>query len=179
MTLCKIYNLRLGFSKSDTRKTTTTDLQLQEEDLVLSFKPLKSSSDPVRIRAHRKQELITRLKLLKQNYEQNSREIHTTERILNGVISTELRTEILNNKKFEVLKDEKLTSHFVSLTKIKGEDVTISDICDENETIFVNSTAHSAYIKTFLGIFTKNKTITFYLKIAFRIFWGIPQIMKK
>jgi len=67
------------------------------------------------------------------------------------VISTELRTEILNNKKFEVLNDEKLTSHFVSLTKIKGEDVTISDICDENEIMFENSTARSTYIKNFFG----------------------------
>ncbi len=49
------------------------------------------------IRSHRKQELINRLKNLKQNYEQNSREIHTTERILNGVISTELRAEIVQN----------------------------------------------------------------------------------
>ena len=63
------------------------------------------------------------------------------------MISTELCTEILNKKKLEVLNDEKLTSHFVSLTKIKGEDVNISDICDENETIFENSTARSTYIK--------------------------------
>jgi hypothetical protein len=54
------------------------------------------------IRAHKKQELISRLKTLKANYEQNSREIYATERLLNSVISTELRAEILQNKKFEV-----------------------------------------------------------------------------
>ncbi len=103
------------------------------------------------IRSHRKQELINRLKNLKQNYEQNSREIQTTERILNGVISTELRAEILQNKKFEVLNDEKLTSHFVSLTKIKGQDVTISDICDDQESMFADSSARSNYIKKIFG----------------------------
>ena len=103
------------------------------------------------IRSHRKQELINRLKNLKLNYEQNSREIHTTERILNGVISTELRAEIVQNKKFEVLNDEKLTSHFVSLTKIKGQDATISDICDDQESMFANSSVRSNYIKNFFG----------------------------
>ncbi len=97
------------------------------------------------------QNLDSYLKNLKQNYEQNSREIHTTERILNGVISTELRAEIVQNKKFEVLNDEKLTSHFVSLTKIKGQDATISDICDDQESMFANSSVRSNYIKKFFG----------------------------
>ena len=60
------------------------------------------------VRAHKKQELITRLKNLKQDYTRNSREIHATERQLNGLISNELRSEILQNKKFEVLNDEKM-----------------------------------------------------------------------
>jgi hypothetical protein len=113
------------------------------------------------IRAHKKQELISRLKTLKANYEQNSREIHATERLLNSVISTELRAEILQNKKFEVLNDEKMTSHFVSLTKIWGQDVTISDICDENETHFENPASRSEYIKNFFGDLYKkpNKNI--------------------
>jgi hypothetical protein len=130
------------------------------------------------IRSHRKQELIIRLKNLKQNYEQNSREIHTTERILNGVISTELRVEILQNKNFEVLNDEKLTSHFVSLTKIKGQDVTISDICDDQESIFVNSSARSNYIKKFFGELYKKPNETFSLTIASLNFWGAFQLMK-
>jgi hypothetical protein len=67
------------------------------------------------------------------------------------VIRTELRAEILQNKKFEVLNDEKMTSHFVSLTKIRGQDVTISDICDENETPFENPASRSEYIKNFFG----------------------------
>jgi hypothetical protein len=67
------------------------------------------------------------------------------------VICTELRAEIVQNKKFEVLNDEKLTSHFVSLTKIKGQDATISDICDDQESMFANSSDRSNYIKNFFG----------------------------
>jgi exonuclease III len=51
------------------------------------------------VRAHKKQELITRLKNLKQDYTRNSREIHATDRQLNGLISNKPRAEILQNKK--------------------------------------------------------------------------------
>ncbi len=103
------------------------------------------------VRAHKKQELITRLKNLKQDYTRNSREIHATERQLNGLISNELRSEIMQNKKFEVLKDGKMTSHFVSLTKIKGEEVTISEICNDDGLEFTNANDRSSYIKDFFG----------------------------
>ncbi len=107
------------------------------------------------VRAHKKQELISRLKKLKQEYTRNSREIHATERQLNGLISNELRSEILQNKKFEVLNDEKMTAHFVSLTKIKGEEVTISEICDDNGSEFLNVNERSSYIKNFYGLLYK------------------------
>ncbi len=107
------------------------------------------------IRAQKKQELIHRLKDLMQDYNRNSREIHATERQLNGLISTELRAEILQNKKFEVLNDEKMTAHFVSLTKIKGEEVTISEICDDNGSEFLNVNERSSYIKNFYGMLYK------------------------
>jgi hypothetical protein len=103
------------------------------------------------VRAHKKQELITRLKNLKQEYTRNSREIHATERQLNGLISNKLRSEILQNKKFEVLNDEKMTSHFVSLTKIKGEEVTISEICNDAGLEFTNANDRSSFIKDFFG----------------------------
>jgi hypothetical protein len=54
--------------------------------------------------------------------------------------------------------DEKMTSHFVSLTKIRGQDVTISDICDKNEIPFVNPASRSEYIKkNFWGPIQKTK----------------------
>jgi hypothetical protein len=59
-----------------------------------------------------KNELISRIKILKENYNRNSREIHVEERLLNTLIENELRMEITQNKKFEVLNDEKMTAHF-------------------------------------------------------------------
>jgi hypothetical protein len=55
----------------------------------------------------------------------------------------------MQNKKFEVLNDEKMTSHFVSLTKIKGQDVIISDICNDAKVDFRNSDERSSHVKNF------------------------------
>jgi hypothetical protein len=50
-----------------------------------------------------------------------------------------------------VLNDEKVTAHFVSLTKIKGEEVTISEICNDAGVEFINGNERSSYIKDFFG----------------------------
>jgi hypothetical protein len=59
------------------------------------------------IKANRKNALISRIKTLKENYNINSREIHIAERLLNTLIENELKLEITQNKKFEVLKTRK------------------------------------------------------------------------
>jgi hypothetical protein len=66
----------------------------------------------VNIRSQRKNELISRIKTLKENYIMNSQEIHAAEYLLNNLVETELRLELTQNKKFEVLNDEKITAHF-------------------------------------------------------------------
>jgi hypothetical protein len=51
--------------------------------------------------------------------------------------------------------DEKLTTHFMSLSKIRGQEGAISDICDQNGQVFASAQSRSEYIK-----------------ITFRIFWA-------
>jgi hypothetical protein len=140
----------------------------------LSFKP-QLSSEVKNVFSYwvtiRQRNIYHRLKALKQDYNRNSREIHATEHQLNGLISTELRAEILQNKKFEVLNDEKMTAHFVSLMKIKGEEVTISEICDDNGSEFLNVNERSSYIKSFYGSYAKNQTKIFWMITVFPTFW--------
>jgi hypothetical protein len=59
----------------------------------------------------------------------NSREIHVAERLLNTLIENDLRTEILQNKKLEVLNDEKMTAHFSSMAKVSKQECAVSEIC--------------------------------------------------
>jgi len=84
------------------------------------------------LKRKKKRSMEVKLKNLKSNYTLNSREINDTERLLNNLIESELKEEILANKKFEVLNDEKMTTHFASLAKVAGSDDKISDIRDEN-----------------------------------------------
>jgi hypothetical protein len=98
-----------------------------------------------------KNELISRIKTLKENYNRNSREIHVEERLLNTLIENDLRMEITQNKKFEVLNDEKMTAHFSSMAKVSNQDCAISEICNDQEIEFASSDLRSSYIKNYYG----------------------------
>jgi len=91
-----------------------------------------------------------KLKNLKTNYILNSREINDTERLLDNLVEAELKDEILANKKFEVLNDENMTTHFASIAKVGGSDDKISDIRDENGNDFQNDKDRAEFIKNLL-----------------------------
>ena len=101
------------------------------------------------LKNRRKNEILNRIKALKENYSHNQREINLTERILNNLIESELKAEILLNKKFEVLNDEKMTAHFFSLSKISGSSVSIADIRNDNLQEFDSSSDRSVFIKNY------------------------------
>jgi hypothetical protein len=126
------------------------------------------------IKANRKNELISRIKTLKDNYNINSREIHIAERLLNTLIENELKLEITQNKKFEVLNDEKMTAHFSS--KVSKQECAISEICNDFEQEFATTDLRSSYIKNYLGMYTKSHQDLPSHQTAFKPFWGIPQI---
>jgi hypothetical protein len=91
----------------------------------------------------------TRLRVLKENYTENSRNINAIEQLLNNLVEADLKESILRNKKFEVLNDEKMTSHFSALTKICSSDDKISDICNDNGADFSNTKDRAAYIESY------------------------------
>jgi hypothetical protein len=103
------------------------------------------------IRSSKKNELISRIKFLKGNYNMNSREIHVAERLLNTLIENDLRQELMQNKKFEVLNDEKMTAHFSSMAKVSKQDCAISEICNDLEIEFPTTELRSSYIKNYFG----------------------------
>jgi hypothetical protein len=103
------------------------------------------------IRSSKKNELISRIKFLKGNYNMNSREIHVAERLLNTLIENDLRQELMQNKKFEVLNDEKMTAHFSSMAKVSKQDCAISEICNDLEHEFPTTDLRSSYIKNYFG----------------------------
>ena len=79
----------------------------------------------------------------------NSREIHAAENLLNNLIETELRLELTQNKKFEVLNDEKMTAHFFSMAKVSRQECAISEICNDVEQEFASPDLRSSYIKNY------------------------------
>ena len=103
------------------------------------------------IKANRKNALISRIKTLKENYNINSREIHIAERLLNTLIENELKLEITQNKKFEVLNDEKMTAHFSCMAKVSKQECAISEICNDFEQEFASTDLRSSYIKNYFG----------------------------
>jgi hypothetical protein len=81
----------------------------------------------------------------------NSREIHVAESLLNTLIENELKLEITQNKKFEVLNDEKMTAHFSSMAKVSKQECAISEICNDLEQEFASTDLRSSYIKNYFG----------------------------
>jgi exonuclease III len=76
--------------------------------------------------------LNNEIKLLKMNYGVNARLIFEKERVLAGLLDWELKENLKNYKKFEILNNEKLTPHFMNLVKKSRPDATVEDICDKN-----------------------------------------------
>jgi len=71
-----------------------------------------------KLRKENKSRLNKRILELKKNFDINNMEILRNERILSSVIEQELKDELLHYGGYELLNNEKITSHFMNLVKI-------------------------------------------------------------
>ena len=73
---------------------------------------------------------------LKKNFRENVNNILDRERELAIILETQLKSELKHMKTFERLNNEKITPHFMALTKQSKSEQTLSDILNDDGTPF-------------------------------------------
>ena len=75
-----------------------------------------------------KSAMTTHIKVLKDNFNNNSHEILALERRLSALIESELRTELCKIKNFERLNNEKITLDFLKMARSSRQDECLEDL---------------------------------------------------
>jgi hypothetical protein len=121
------------------------------EVLIMSVEnsSLAHQHDFFKIKNAKHQSLEKRIKLLKQNFNDNTAEILRTERDLNKVADNDMREEVLKMARFELLNNEKITPYFLSLAKKPHDSSCLVDICNDDSTPFETSTERDSYIEEY------------------------------
>jgi len=117
---------------------------------ILKNAALSFQSSFFKIKNQRKNRIRKDIKLLKENYANNSNEIFEKESELSNLIDIELKEELSLIKNFERLNDEKITPYFLNLAKTPQKNESIDTICDDNGLVFDepemrNNHIHSYY----------------------------------
>jgi len=117
---------------------------------ILKNAALSFQSSFFKIKNQRKNRIRKDIKLLKENYANNSNEIFEKESELSNLIDIELKEELSLIKNFERLNDEKITPYFLNLAKTPQKNESIDTICDDNGIVFDepemrNNHIHSYY----------------------------------
>jgi len=102
----------------------------------------------------KKSDLISRVKSLKKvNIEdRDNNAIFRAEAALSNFVEKELKSELENYKKFELLNAERITPHFMSLVKNSTKSDCPTKICNNNGLPFENT----ADLKQHVGDYFKN-----------------------
>jgi hypothetical protein len=96
---------------------------------------------------------------LKKDFITNSVRIQETEQILNNLIEMEMRAELYKFKHFDILNAEKISPRFLSLAKIKSNEIPLSTIKDDNGIDFLQNSDRNEYITNFYaGIYKDDKS---------------------
>jgi hypothetical protein len=95
-----------------------------------------------------KKRISLRLVDLKKNFSTNSREIFELEEQLSLLIESELREELSNFKIFDKLNNEKITPHFMRMTKTMNNEPDLDTIKIDNPD-FINVENNEAFIMDF------------------------------
>jgi exonuclease III len=88
----------------------------------------------------------SRLKVLKNSYEENCEEIFTLEKKLNNITDARLRAKLESNRNFEVFNNEKITPNFVNLSRGTKSEAMLSDLLDDSGNPFENETELKNYV---------------------------------
>ena len=102
----------------------------------------------------RKNELIAKVKSLKKlsPADRDVNAIIRAEAALTSHVEKELKIELENYRKFEILNSEKITPHFMSMVKSSNKNDCPSTICDDTGTQFDNTED----LKSYVGGYFKN-----------------------
>ena len=102
----------------------------------------------------RKNELIAKVKSLKKlsPADRDVNAIIRAEAALTSHVEKELKIELENYRKFEILNSEKITPHFMSMVKSSNKNDCPSTICDDTGTQFENTED----LKSYVGGYFKN-----------------------
>ena len=95
------------------------------------------------------QKLDNEIKELKKNFRENVNTILARERELAGVIESNLKQELKHMKIFDRLNNEKITPHFMALTKNSKCEKSLTDIRKEDGTNFTTEAEQNNYITSF------------------------------
>jgi hypothetical protein len=122
------------------------------EELILSVKNevLSKQATIFKIKKYRKSLLVKRIGDLKKDVLANHAEIFRQELVLNNLIESELRAELLTYKKFERLNQEKITPYFMKLAAVdNSSNIGLENICDDNGNVFPDPARREEYISNF------------------------------
>jgi hypothetical protein len=121
------------------------------EGLVLAVKNevLSKQASIFKIKKFRRTLLTDRIRALKENAIENYAEISRQEAILNDIIESELRDELLCYSKFERLNNEKITPYFLKLAQVDTNQHGLDKICDDSGAIFPSANERESYIADF------------------------------
>jgi hypothetical protein len=121
------------------------------EGLVLAVKNevLSKQASIFKIKKFRRKLLTDRIRALKENAIENYAEIFRQETILNDIIESELRDELLCYSKFERLNNEKITPYFLKLAQVDTNQHGLDKICDDGGATFPSAEERENYIADF------------------------------
>jgi hypothetical protein len=111
-----------------------------------------------KLRSEKKTSLISRLSVLKSDYEKNSILIKDLEAELNSFQDEEMKAELEKFRHFDVVNSEKITPEFLKLARSVNTDFSLRDVRGDNGVPFESEKARNSYIlKYFADIYKKPK----------------------
>ncbi len=134
--------------------THTHDIFLETLILCVKNNALQEQRRLIKIKNLKKSDLISRVKSLKKvNFEdRDNNAIFRAEAALSNFVEKELKNELENYKKFELLNAERITPHFMSLVKNSTKNDCPTKICNNDGVPFENT----ADLKQHIGDYFKN-----------------------
>ena len=90
--------------------------------------------------------MTTHIKVLKENFNNNSHEILALGRRLSALIESELRTELCKIKKFERLNNEKITPYFLKIARSSWQDECLEDLKNDAGEFFESDELRNEHI---------------------------------
>jgi Reverse transcriptase (RNA-dependent DNA polymerase) len=99
----------------------------------------------------RKTNILSELKTLKVNYQQNFDHIADLERLLTSINDMEIRSKLENFGNFDIINNEKMTPFFLKLCKGNFAQSDIDEICDDSGSEFEDPEARNEFIYNYFA----------------------------